>query len=118
MSDTTDFFKAVGIEMQSQVKENFILRQSKWKPLSPLTRPNVGNRKILIDSGDLRKSVVYESNQKSATVGITDLVPYGVYHQYGEGVPRREFADLDTEQQTNLAGFIGKLLKDILGKNV
>lgn len=118
LKDTTDFFTAVGTEMQAQVKENFILRQSKWKPLSPLTRPNVGNRRILIASDDLRKNILYESTAKSATVGISDIVPYGVYHQYGEGVPKREFADLDTNQQANLADFMGKLLRDMLSQNV
>ena len=55
-----------------------------WEPLSPEVASSRPGKQILIDQGILRSSFDYESDDRSATVGMDVLVEqYGPAHQFG-----------------------------------
>ena len=64
----------------------------KWKPRKKQTKRNIG-RAILVDSGDLRKSIIREPvNKANLSVKISTDLDYAKIHNEGIGkIPKRQF---------------------------
>jgi phage gpG-like protein len=63
-----------------------------WKPRKKETKRTIG-RAILVDSGDLRRSIIREPvNKTQLSVKISTDLPYAKVHNEGLGkMPKREF---------------------------
>lgn len=86
------YFEQVGRYVQRQtIHERFDKEQTpsgeKWKPLSSLRvkqrlkRHKSGNMKILQDTGELRRSIKYQADDTSVTIG--SKLNYAKLHQFG-----------------------------------
>jgi len=93
----SDLMKKISLFMRSEVQKNFDAegRPERWKPLSPnylkekRALKGGGAGKILVFSGDLRRSFnVFSDND---TAEVFTGAQYGIKHQLGIGVPRRAF---------------------------
>ncbi len=83
-----------------------------WKPLSQYTldrrrkgRDTAESAQILVDTGDMKSRATTRSNATEAAIGTN--FERGLRHQYGEGVPQREWLfvtddDLDEYAETVL----------------
>lgn len=98
----------IGMEYEKRVLDNFRRQQSPdgtpWKPLSSWTivggllrkkgygkkgdllargRKYLANKRILIDSGALQRSVHHQATDTDVTIGSSGSIPYAAIHQFG-----------------------------------
>lgn len=99
-SELKSVMSAIGIIMRGNVKQHFKDESGpngKWDDISEDTKQakKSGGSKyksnILRDTGTLFQSIVYESTERTASVGVSPAGKYGRYHQLGEGQKKREF---------------------------
>ena len=90
-----------------------------WGQLNPKTLERKQNKSgsirggILVDHGDLRKSITYFASAQSVAVG-TDR-HYGQYHQSGTvHMPARRFLGLSAEDKTGIDKLVQQFLEDVL----
>jgi len=104
-----ELMKKIALYMRSEVQQNFEDegRPERWKPLSQeyfkLKRTLKGGSagKILVFTGDLRRSFNVRSDNNTAEVFTGS--PYGVKHQLGIGAPARPF--MPDESHPNIPPF-------------
>ena len=121
--DLTPLMDAIGFLLENSTRERFETKRDSegvsWEQLKPATIERKRNAKgnlrggILVDRGDLRKSITYFASTQSVTVG-TDR-PYGQYHQSGtKHMPARRFLGLSEADKTEINDFIRHFLEDVL----
>lgn len=90
-------YKRIGVVILNEIDKNFRTESNdgkRWQPLSEITRsarregPRAGSPKVLQDTGTLRRSFVFEANNKRVKVGTP--IDYAPKHEFGEGVPKRK----------------------------
>lgn len=82
----TPLMQAIGSVLEGSTRQRFADKQSPngvaWAVLMPSTvKAKNGRSNILVDSGDLIRSITFHATSDSVVVG-TDR-PYGKYHQTG-----------------------------------
>ena len=82
----TPLMQAIGSVLEGSTRQRFADKQSPngvaWAVLMPATvKAKNGRSNILVDSGDLIRSITFHATRDSVMVG-TDI-PYGKYHQTG-----------------------------------
>ena len=82
----TPLMQAIGSVLEGSTRQRFADKQSPngvaWAVLMPSTvKAKNGRSNILVDSGDLIRSITFHASNDSVVVG-TDR-PYGKYHQTG-----------------------------------
>ncbi|MBQ3347578.1 MAG: phage virion morphogenesis protein [Synergistaceae bacterium] len=126
LRDMRQFWTSVGMYVQRQtIRERFDKEQTpdgqKWKPLSPATikhrkkHHKKGNMKILQDTGELRRSVAYEADDKSVRIG--SKLKYARTHQFGRGnIPARPFLGVNDPEKLHITSMFRQYVKrNILG---
>ena len=104
LSNSQPFWQSVGEYMKTRtIKECFDKEQSpdgeKWKPLKHR------QGKILQDTGELKKSIQYEADNNSVTIG-SKLI-YARTHQFGRGkIPARPFLGVTPDDKKHIAQMI------------
>ncbi len=84
--DLTPLMQAIGSVLEGSTRQRFADKQSpngvSWAVLMPSTvKAKNGRSNILVDSGDLLRSITFHASNDSVVIG-TDR-PYGKYHQTG-----------------------------------
>ena len=84
--DLTPLMQAIGSVLEGSTRQRFADKQSPngvaWAVLMPSTvKAKNGRSNILVDSGDLIRSITFHATSDSVVIG-TDR-PYGKYHQTG-----------------------------------
>ena len=84
--DLTPLMQAIGSVLEGSTRGRFADKQSPngvaWAVLMPSTiKAKNGRSNILVDSGDLIRSITFHASSDSVAIG-TDR-PYGKYHQTG-----------------------------------
>lgn len=121
--DLTPLTDAVGFFLENSTRERFETKRDpegiSWEQLKPATVARKQHKNgsirggILVDHGDLRKSITYHASTQSVAVG-TDR-QYGQYHQTGTvHLPARRFLGLSTEDQNGINDIIHQFLEDVL----
>ena len=82
----TPLMQAIGSVLEGSTRQRFADKQSPngvaWAVLMPATvKAKNGRSNILVDSGDLIRSITFHASSDSVLIG-TDR-PYGKYHQTG-----------------------------------
>lgn len=121
--DLTPLMQAIGGVLESSTTERFTTKQSPngeyWANLMSSTvarKTNANGDKggILVESGDLMRSITYHANKDSVTVGTPET--YGVYHQFGakkrngEDMPARPFLGLSNDDKQDIYAMINDYL--------
>lgn len=121
--DLTPLMDAIGHLLENSTRKRFETKRDPegidWAQLKPQTIERKRNKSgrvrggILVDHGDLRKSITYHASVQSVAVG-TDR-HYGQYHQTGTvHLPARRFLGLSTEDQNGINDIIHQFLEDVL----
>lgn len=109
--DLMPVMTAIGGLLESSTRERFESKRDpqgiSWEQLKPQTKDAKRTAKgrlrggILVDRGDLRKSITYHATTQSVAVG-TDR-HYGQYHQEGtRHMPARPFLGLSLEDESDI----------------
>lgn len=103
--DLTPLTSAIGAILESSTRERFSTKKSPdgvaWENLLPDTVKSKGNSEILVDKGDLMKSITRHANADSVIVG-TDR-HYGKYHQLGtQNMVARPFLGLSVDDKSTI----------------
>lgn len=112
--DMTPLMSAIGALLESSTRDRFNTKTDPdgrpWKPLSWVTLMRRQGRGggILVDWGDLFRSISYQADSNSVTVG-TDR-HYGKYHQMGWGVPQRAFLGLSYQDKQDITDMINDFI--------
>lgn len=121
--DLTPLMDAIGFLLENSTRERFETKRDpegvSWEQLNPKTLERKQNKSgsirggILVDHGDLRKSITYFASTQSVAVG-TDR-HYGQYHQSGTvHMPTRRFLGLSAEDKTGIDKLVQQFLEDVL----
>nr|DAX42777.1 MAG TPA: virion morphogenesis protein [Caudoviricetes sp.]DAY21048.1 MAG TPA: virion morphogenesis protein [Caudoviricetes sp.] len=121
--DLTPLMDKIGALLENSTRERFESKRDpdgiSWEQLKPATIARKQHKNgsirggILVDHGDLRKSITYHASVQSVAVG-TDR-HYGQYHQTGTvHLPARRFLGLSTEDQNGINDIIHQFLEDVL----
>lgn len=121
--DLTPLMDAIGFLLENSTRKRFETKRDpegiSWEQLKPATVARKQHKNgsirggILVDHGDLRKSITYHASTQSVAVG-TDR-QYGQYHQTGtEHMPARRFLGLSEADKTEINEFIRHFLEDVL----
>ena len=121
--DLTPLMDAVGFFLENSTRERFETKRDpegvSWEQLKPKTLERKQNKSgsirggILVDHGDLRKSITYFASTQSVAVG-TDR-HYGQYHQSGTvHMAARRFLGLSAEDKTGIDKLVQQFLEDVL----
>ena len=119
--DLTPLMDAIGLLLENSTRERFETKRDpegiSWAQLKPQTIERKRNKNgsirggILVDYGDLRKSITYFANTQSVTVGSDRQ--YSQYHQTGtEHMPARRFLGLTEEDVKEIDEFIRIFLEE------
>ena len=85
--------KRIGIKLLNLVNKNFQTESNDgegWEPLSENAIARKGSSRILVDTGNLRASFMYELKGND-TVVVGSPVFYSEFHEFGEGdIPQRK----------------------------
>ena len=97
--DGTSLWDTIGFTLTGLVESTFSNQADPWgdpwESLSPEVANSRPGKQILIDQGILRSSFDYQSDNRSATVGMDILVQeYGPAHQFGSMTGRNRNVDL------------------------
>lgn len=112
--DLTPLMKAIGAILESSTRERFSTKKSPdgiaWENLLPDTVKAKGNSEILVDKGDLMKSITHHANADSVVVGSDRH--YAKYHQSGgvNNLVARPFLGLSEDDKST----IGDLIEDFI----
>lgn len=111
--DLTPLMSAIGAILESSTRERFSAKKepngTAWKSLLPDTLKSKGNNNILVDTGDLMRSITFHASSESVVVG-TDR-HYGKYHQLGGiNLVARPFLGLSEDDKST----IGDLIEDFI----
>lgn len=112
--DLTPLMSAIGSVLESSTRQRFADKKDPsgvaWAVLMPSTiKAKNGRSTILVDSGDLIRSITFHASNDSVVIG-TDR-PYGKYHQTGTKLmPQRAFLGLSAQDNSD----IGDLINDFL----
>lgn len=117
LSDLSPVMQAIAAVVESSTRERFATKQAPdgvtWQALAPETvRQKNGRGGILVDRGDLMRSITAHATAVSAEVG-TDR-PYGKYHQMGWSVPQREFLGLSEDDVLDIQDLLNDFMEDLL----
>lgn len=122
--DLTPLMQAIGSVLEGSTRQRFADKQSPngvaWAVLMPATvRAKNGRSNILVDSGDLIRSITFHATSDGVVIG-TDR-PYGKYHQTGtknaDGstkIVARPFLGLSEDDKSE----IGDLINDFLAGEI
>nr|DAM87267.1 MAG TPA: virion morphogenesis protein [Caudoviricetes sp.] len=121
--DLTPLMDAVGFFLENSTRERFETKRDpegiSWEQLKPATVARKQHKNgsirggILVDHGDLRKSITYHASTQSVAVG-TDR-QYGQYHQTGTvHLPARRFLGLSEADKDGVNDIIRQFLEDAL----
>ena len=104
-ADQTKACSVASLVMYQDVMKHFREERGpdgKWQALSVITlqRRRGAEAKILQDTGILRTSIMPSADKNTARVG-TNII-YASKHQFGEGVPKREFLWLSKEARERI----------------
>lgn len=116
--DLTPLMTAIGSVLEGSTRQRFADRESPngvaWAVLMPATiDAKNGRGNILVDSGDLMRSITFHASSDSVIVG-TDR-PYGKYHQTGtKNMPMRPFLGISEQDKAE----IGDLINDFLAGQI
>lgn len=121
--DLTPLMDAVGFFLENSTRERFETKHDpegiSWEQLKPATVARKQHKNgsirggILVDHGDLRKSITYHASTQSVAVG-TDR-QYGQYHQTGTlHLPARRFLGLSEADKDGINDIIHQFLEDAL----
>lgn len=120
----TPLMQAIGSVLEGSTRQRFADKQSPngvaWAVLMPSTvKAKNGRSNILVDSGDLIRSITFHATSDSVVIG-TDR-PYGKYHQTGtkkaNGTTKmvaRPFLGLSEDDKSD----IGDLINDFLAGEI
>ncbi|MBR0253933.1 MAG: phage virion morphogenesis protein [Synergistaceae bacterium] len=117
LRDLTPFWQLVGSYIKKQtVNERFNKEQSpsgeKWKPLKHPSKKK-GKRKILTDTGTLRRSINFKANHDSAVVGSN--LKYAAVHQFGgrkKNIPARPFLGVNASEMKHISQMLSLYIKN------
>ena len=117
LGDLSPVMQAIAAVVEGSTRERFLTKQDSegvsWKQLSPeRLRQKKGRGGILVDRGDLMRSITAHATAVSAEVG-TDR-PYGKYPQMGWGQPQREFLGLSEDDVTDIQDLLNDFMEDLL----
>lgn len=114
--DLTPLMATIGALLESSTRQRFSDKKApdcqSWEALLPTTTQAKKGRGggILVDRGDLMKSITYHATSESVAVG-TDR-HYGKYHQAGtENMVARPFLGLSNEDSTNIQEMINQFIE-------
>lgn len=84
--DLTPLMEAIGVVLENNTRQRFADKKSpdgvSWQSLAPATVKRKKNgTKILVESGDLFRSITNRATNGKVEVGVTK--DYGIYHQIG-----------------------------------
>lgn len=108
--DLTPLMKAIGAILENSTRERFSTKQSPdgiaWENLLPDTVKAKGNSEILVDKGDLMKSITHHANADSIVVGSDRH--YAKYHQSGDvnNLVARPFLGLSVDDKSTINDLI------------
>ena len=117
LGDLSPVMQAIAAVVEGSTRERFLTKQDSegvsWKQLSPeRLKQKKGRGGILVDRGDLMRSITGHATAVSAEVG-TDR-PYGKYPQMGWGQPKREFLGLSEEDVLDIQDLLNDFMEDLL----
>lgn len=104
--DLTPLMKAIGAILENSTRERFSTKKSPdgvaWENLLPDTVKAKGNNNILVDKGDLMKSITHHANADSVVVGSDRH--YAKYHQSGgvNNLVARPFLGLSIDDKSTI----------------
>lgn len=109
----------IGMELENRIRNRIDTRTDPsgaawigWADSTIKTYPKDGNRQLLDRYGDMIRSLGYQADTLSVSVGFGQ--PYAAYHEFGtERMPRRGLLTADPEQGT-LAPADEQAILDIL----
>jgi phage gpG-like protein len=88
----------------------------KWQPRKRQTRSRGRNKKILVDTGELKGSIKY-TNITNDSVTIKTDVEYASFHNEGSSrLPQRQFMLEGNETSTDVEKMVEKMLEIELNK--
>lgn len=117
LGDLNPVMQGIAAIVENSTRERFADKVNSegvaWRELAPETiEQKNGRGGILVDRGDLMRSITGHSTAVSAEVG-TDR-PYGKYHQMGWGVPQREFLGLSEDDVLDIQDLLNDFMEDLL----
>lgn len=117
LGDLSPVMESIAAIVESSTRERFSTKQNSegvaWQELAPDTiRQKNGRGGILVDRGDLMKSITAHATAVSVDVGTDEL--YGKYHQMGWGVPQREFLGLSEDDVLDIQDLLNDFMEDLL----
>lgn len=122
--DLTPLMKGIGMLVEGSTRERFSTKTApdgtSWDNLKPSTvTAKNGRGGILVDRGDLMRSITNHATAVSITVG-TDR-PYGKYHQTGtknsdgsERMAARAYLGLSDDDYPDIRELINDFMEDLL----
>lgn len=128
--DLTPLMKAIGSVLESSTRQRFADKKApngtSWANLLPQTiaakaKKNKSvskggisvSRGLLVESGDLFKSISFQASKDKVAVGTSEL--YGVYHQFGtKNMVARPFLGISSDDEQT----INELIYDYLDGNL
>lgn len=117
LDDLRPVMQGIAAIVENSTRERFANKENSegvaWQELSPETiERKKGRGGILVEYGDLMRSITGHATAVSAEVG-TDR-PYGKYHQMGWGVPQREFLGLSEDDVLDIQDLLNDFMEDLL----
>lgn len=117
LNDLSPVMQGIAAIVENSTRERFANKENSegvaWQALAPETiERKKGRGGILVEYGDLMRSITAHATAVSAEVG-TDR-PYGKYHQMGWGVPQREFLGLSEDDVLDITDLLNDFMEDLL----
>lgn len=114
LNDLTPLMSAIGSHLENTTAERFLLKQSadgiRWANLLPQTQAKKGDNNMLVQSGDLMRSIASVADSDSVTVGVSE--PYGAYHQQGtKHMAARPFLGISVDDENAIDALIAQFLE-------
>lgn len=117
--DLTPLMQAIGAVLESSTTERFnVSKQAPdggyWANLLPSTlkqktNQNANDKGILVETGDLMRSITYYADKNSVTIGTPET--YGVYHQFGtKHMLARPFLGISDQDEKDIFEMINDYL--------
>lgn len=126
--DLTPLMQAIGAVLENSTRERFADKKSpdgvSWANLMPNSAKHKTNKShtkkgvtakvgILVESGDLFKSITSHADKYETSVGTPES--YGVHHQFGTThMPARPFLGISTDDRQTIQEMINDYLEEIL----
>lgn len=117
--DLTPLMKAIGGILENSTRERFSSKiapdGTSWQQLKPSTVKQKKGRggSILVERGDLMKSITHHATSHSVTVGTNRH--YGKYHQVGtKHMPARPFLGISASDGVNIQDVLNQFLREAM----